>query len=56
MSSRVGRRMTLPVTFSASRSSQSGTPRPRAVSTLERMKAFLRLPSLTTTVWPAFTW
>src|SRR5258706_464729 len=43
MSSRTGRRSTLPVVFSASSSSHSGTPRPRAVSTLERINGFLRL-------------
>ena len=47
MSSRAGRRSTLPLTFSASSSSHSGTPRPRAVSTLDRISGFLRLASLT---------
>ena len=42
--------------FSASSSSHSGTPRPRAVSTLDRISGFLRLASLTATVCPAFTW
>jgi len=50
ISSRVGRAATLPVKLSASISSQPGIPRPRAVSTLERMKSFLRLAGRTAIV------
>src|SRR3982750_2206373 len=56
MSSRRGRGGTPPVVFSGFRPSQSGTPRPRAVSTLERISGFLRLASLMATPCPAFTW